>query len=541
MFHLKFFLKNAYPPVLLGLAGAILFNLAFPGGPFPWLAWIAMLPVMILLLKEKRPWAVCLGWTVYGIAFWAGATYWLYSYLTFVLNVTRSLTSLLMLICFIISAVPYIITGYIAARWSLLRGVFGAFKVAALLSALVAWWPVPFPGDLSMSFYRIPILTQIADIGGGHFIHFVIIWVNGLIAQAIFSLGQKRLVPNYIWMSLLGIFVFVFGYGYFRLNQYERHYKKAPTSDFVRIGYVQPNLPGSNLTPLFGEYMAAEEKLNSFMTSVETTHRLIEEGGRGLDLIAWPETPEDIPYNQFDWVRDEIDGVIRKARGAPFVFISMHPWSGLSDKLYVEGWNTLYLIKGGEVFHPYHKTKLIPFSEYLPGEQRFPILRKLFPLVANITAGNKMEYIQLGKKLRLIPLICYDGIFPNFVRKFAIQGGNLFLCLDNDTNFGPTKASAVHASVMLYRAIENRIPLIRLSNPRDSFTVLSSGQILAGSETKPYKKDFRIVTILPGEGGSIYQKGGYYFPFIVMAVFLVICFCEYLYRSLLPPFFRNKL
>ena len=224
-----------------------------------------------------------------------------------------------------------------------------------------------------------------------------------------------------------------------------------------------------------------------------------------------------------------IDDFVREAHGTPFVFITMYPWSGLNEKPYMDGRTTLYLVKeGGEVAYPYHKMKLIPFSEYLPGEDKFPVLRSIFPFVGQITAGEKMNCIELGKKLCVVPLICYDGIFPDFVRQFAIQGGNVLLCLDNDTNFGLTKASEVHFSVMIYRAIENRMPMIRVSNSGPSLTVFSNGRVLSGSETKMYKKDFRAVTILPGDlRTTIYQQGGWQFPYFILGIFFIVLFCEY--------------
>lgn len=525
---MKLLLKSIWPAVLLGLIAAILFNLAFPGGPFPWLAWVAMVPVMILMLKSDRPWLICLGWGVYGVLFWLGAVYWLYFFMRFVLEFHVGVAVLLLFLCILMSAFPYLLFGYFGGGFRLLNGRWGALKVATLLSSLVALWPVPFPGDLSMSFYRTPIFAQIADIGGGHCIHFVIIWVNALIAQGLASLLQKQSVPRTVWMNLLAIFLFVVGYGYFKLNEYERLYEETPISQFVRIGYVQPNIPGHDLSGIFGNYFPSGVEENDFMTTVEMTRRLVEKE-RGLDLVAWPETPEDFPYNHFDSVREAIADIVKKGRGVPFIFDSMHPWTGISDKLYTTGRNSIYLVKDGELSYPYQKANLIPFSEYLPWEERFPILREWFPLVGDVVAGDLREPIGIGERLRIIPLICYDGIFPEFVRRFSLNGGNVLLSLDNDTNFGPTKASAAHAAAMLYRAIENRMPLIRLSNVGESFTVLSSGEILSGSEIAMYKKDFRAVTILPGLGKrTIYQLGGHSFPYIILGVFLGIYLIDWL-------------
>lgn len=517
-------IRRTFLAIALGLISAILFNVAFPGGPFPLCAWISMVPVM-LLLNSKYPGQACIGWTSYGIFFWSGAVYWMYSYLVFVLELSKWLSIALLLLCIFVSAVPYMFTGYIVSRFQLFRGSSGPFKVAALLSAFVALWPVPFPGDLSMSFFRTPILTQIADIGGGHLVHFMIIWVNGLFLKAIQNIMNKKSLPYYIWINLVCIFLFIFIYGYLRLTQYEKLYSNSYANELVKVGYVQPNFPGSDLTSLFGEYLSANEKVNNFSSAITLTNQLIAKE-KNLDLIVWPETPFDIPYHDNEWVKAQMDSFTRKT-GIPFAFVTMYPWSGLSQKPFMDGQNTFYLIKENTVSHPYHKVNLIPFSEYLPGENRFPLLRKIFPLVGQILPGDKTDYILLSEKLRVIPLICYDGIFPNFVRKFAMKGGNLFLSLDNDTNFGPTKASEVHASVMYYRVIENRIPMIRISNAGSSFTILSSGKFLSNSETSMYQQAFRAVTFLPSnENKTFYQEFGWCFPYFILSVFLLMVFGE---------------
>lgn len=524
--------------IVLGAFSAILFNLAFPGGPFPWLAWVALVPVMVLLI-HCSPAVSCLGWASYGIFFWFGAIYWLYGYLVFVLELSRPLAIIVLLSCVIISAVPYILVGYMSARWKLFQGALGPFKIAALLSGLVALWPVPFPGDLSMSFYRIPLLTQIADIGGGHLIHFMIIWVNGLILKALLSLKYKRYIPSHIWINLIGIFLLILGYGYFRLRQYDRLYEKISDSDMIKVGYVQPNLAGTDLSPLFGDYLSFDEKTNDFISAIDLSEQLVKKE-KGLDLIVWPETPEDIPYHHFDWIREAIDDFMMNAPGASFIFVTMYPWSGLTTKPYMDGHNTIYLVKEGKVSYPYHKVKLIPFSEYLPGENKFPILRKLFPLVGQITPGKTTDYIEVGEKLRIIPLICYDGIFPNFVRKFAIKGGNLFLCLDNDTNFGPTKASEVHFSVMIYRTIENRTPMIRVSNAGPSLTVLSSGKVLTGSEMEMFKKGYRVVGIQPRDSVvTLYQKGGWLFPYFILILLGLVIIMNFL-KAMVKSFIERN-
>lgn len=512
--------SRIYIAILFSIFSAVGFILAFPGGPFPHLAWVSMVP-LILTLKITGSREAFLVWAVYGIVFWAGSTHWMHPYLQYVVGVNEYYTTITLLLMWAISSIPYMITGFIANRFNWIDSFFGGLKIGVLLTFLVSIVPVPFPGDLSLSQFRIPIMTQIADIGGGHFVLFFIIWVNILISQIIISRSIKHQIA-----AIILIFTLIISYGSYKLNFYKDLHEKAHKDDFVNIAYIQPNLPGADLSFLFGPYAKVEEE-GAIGAFLEDANLALEKAPVKVDAVFWPELPQMLYFFEDNSLQDDFYKTAQKYE-VPLFFVAMVDVK--KDDLfqeYVTGESTLI-----QVTHPkkneivYKKANLIPFSEYIPGESYFPFLRRFFPRAGNIQPGDNLSPIKINDKLSVIPLICYDGIFPKFVRNFVKKDGNVLISMDNDTNFGPTKASEVHFAVMYYRCLENRIPLIRINNAGVSSTVLSSGEIPKDYETDRYKRDYRIASILPKQGDSetFYQYFGHHLPAFFFMIVLITSF-----------------
>jgi len=78
-------------------------------------------------------------------------------------------------------------------------------------------------------------------------------------------------------------------------------------------------------------------------------------------------------------------------------------------------------------------------------------------------------------------VICYEVIFPGLVRKFFTHGGDLIVTITNDAWFGRTAGPYQHFSMAVFRAVENRKPLVRAANTGISGFIDSSGRIIASS------------------------------------------------------------
>jgi apolipoprotein N-acyltransferase len=74
-------------------------------------------------------------------------------------------------------------------------------------------------------------------------------------------------------------------------------------------------------------------------------------------------------------------------------------------------------------------------------------------------------------------LICYEAIFPDFVRRLVARGAEVLVNQTNDGWFGDSRAPLQHLSMAAVRAIENRVPLVRVANTGISAVVAPDGAI----------------------------------------------------------------
>ncbi|NPA58748.1 MAG: apolipoprotein N-acyltransferase [Aquificae bacterium] len=138
------------------------------------------------------------------------------------------------------------------------------------------------------------------------------------------------------------------------------------------------------------------------------------------------------------------------------------------DNLFYEGeelylYNSVFLIdENGKPVDYYSKIKLVPFGEYVPSP--FGFLRKLFPYLEgyDFFAGKEKKVLKY-REFKIVPLVCFEAIFPVFVGEFS-RRGNLIVNITNDAWFGRTSAPFQHFEMARVRAIENNRYLVRAAN-----------------------------------------------------------------------------
>ena len=85
------------------------------------------------------------------------------------------------------------------------------------------------------------------------------------------------------------------------------------------------------------------------------------------------------------------------------------------------------------------------------------------PQIAEFTPGSEFTVFPIDERVRIAPMICYDATQTGIARGMAKAGANLGFVLANLGWFGPTSASLQFEHVIRFRAIENRIPMLFVS------------------------------------------------------------------------------
>jgi apolipoprotein N-acyltransferase len=136
----------------------------------------------------------------------------------------------------------------------------------------------------------------------------------------------------------------------------------------------------------------------------------------------------------------------------------------------------------GDLMARRDKTHLVPFGEYLPLQHVLEVigLRQLTKLRGGYTAGKDRTPITLPDGRHLLPLICYEAIFP--YRAQASPRPDLLVNLTNDGWFGQSAGPHQHLALARLRAVEQGLPLVRVANTGISAVVDALGRSAAEIE-----------------------------------------------------------
>ena len=145
----------------------------------------------------------------------------------------------------------------------------------------------------------------------------------------------------------------------------------------------------------------------------------------------------------------------------------------------------------------YSKVHLVPFSEYVPCKYSWPwlyeILRGFVPeAMPQVEPGEELTVFDLpaGKRdYQLVTPICFEGTFGRLCRKMVNRGRKNNMVLANFSNDGwfvyrgsdglyhGTTEHTQHLVHYVFRAVENRVPVVRAVNTGISGWINSDGKI----------------------------------------------------------------
>jgi len=128
----------------------------------------------------------------------------------------------------------------------------------------------------------------------------------------------------------------------------------------------------------------------------------------------------------------------------------------------------------------YDKVHLVPFGEYVPLKRFLFFLNRLVSGAGDFKPGDKIVTLNHGG-LSIGMLICFEAIFPELARAHARQGANILVNLTNDAWYGMTSAPYQHFIMSVFRAVENRMPMIRAANTGFSAFIEPQGKITTRS------------------------------------------------------------
>jgi hypothetical protein len=165
---------------------------------------------------------------------------------------------------------------------------------------------------------------------------------------------------------------------------------------------------------------------------------------------------------------------------------------------------------------PLHYDKMVPlpFGEYLPLAETFPILATWIEGPGNFRAGTEPVVFDVAG-LRAATPICYEGILGYVCNAFASP--DLLVNVTNDAWFGESAASALHGMLVTFRAIELGVPVVRSAYSGWSWTADPTGRL--HDELPLFQETSRVVEVRQARFSTVYAAA----PDAFVAVCAVLC------------------
>lgn len=477
-------------------------TLSFPVFNFSFLAWFALIPLLTAIRGEKPSEAFFSGYLM-GLLFFGLTLYWV---------------------------------GYVAIIGVLVMSFYLAFYPALFAfgaDILLKQFPRPriryafFVSSLwvGLEYLRSNLLTgfgwallghtqwenlyiiQIADMTGVYGVSFLIVFTNAVISSKIKKkLKGLSVEPRYVALLII-LLAMTTMYGYFRISQ---RYK----GDIINVSVIQGDIPQSQKW----DERYIKEILNTYV-------RLTKEAVIGKpDLVIWPETAAPGFLETDKELFDAVSGLAKETKtylltGTPSERSSSGPYFN----------SAVLFSKEGKLIKRYDKIHLVPFGEYVPfGDNLFSFVKTLYDMGEDYTPGSEYTLFELpvGKAppAKFGVLICFEDIFPGLTAEFVKRGADFMVVITNDAWFMRTGAPYQHAQSSVFRAIENRINVIRSANTGYSCFIDQKGRItdfvkdIDGENI--FVSGFATEKIIPSKAQTFYTKHGDIFAASCLWVFL---------------------
>ncbi|MBD2246590.1 apolipoprotein N-acyltransferase [Nostoc sp. FACHB-888] len=489
-------------PCLIALASGILMGLTVaPVGAW-FLAWIALVPLWVLVVtsakgKNQSPPALFWGIGYHGVALswitgihpmtWLGVP-WLPSLL-----ITLFCWGFISVFGGVFVAIWAAVMVRLNGQKPWLRILIGTAVwcgLESLWSAGPLWWS-------SLAYTQSPhnlVILHLGQLSGPNTVTAAIAAVNGLIAEGWMNRQDAKYAKissafsapwrfvNKYWVIATGLLITLHLIGFIL---YSRPIAQLPEAA-LKVGIVQGNIPNRLLRSSEGFRRAQENYTNGYLTLAD----------QGVDAVLTPEGA--LPIFQRNLMQTTLVSAV-KEKGI-VAWIGAFGERGDSYTISLFTFNSK-----GEIVSRYDKSKLVPLGEYIPFEEILGgIVQRLSPLEAHQVAGlaNQIFDTPFG---RAIASICYESAFPEQFRRQAAAGGQFIVSSSNDAHYTASMPFQHHAQDIM-RAIETDRWSARATNTGYSGFIDPHGRTLWISGYNTYET--HAETIYRRQTQTLYVRWG---------------------------------
>ncbi len=239
----------------------------------------------------------------------------------------------------------------------------------------------------------------------------------------------------------------------------------------VRLRVMQPNLQQD----VKFNYAAKDEVIARYLALSDRATGPQSSGVHDATHLIWPESA--FPF----FLAREPDALARIAAmlkpGTELITGAVRPAASAAGP---RAYNSVYVIDpDGSIHGIYDKVHLVPFGEYLPFQSLLEGigLRQLTKQVGGFLSGSRRRAMEVPGAPKMMPLICYEAIFPGGAVPAGDRPGWL-VNVTNDGWFGISTGPYQHFQQARMLAIAEGLPLVRAANTGISGVIDPVGRIV---------------------------------------------------------------
>jgi apolipoprotein N-acyltransferase len=498
------------------LSGAMLILVSPPIG-WDWLHWFCFLPLYWALrpgsAKTNAKLGYAAGWMgVFILFIWIGETVVRFSNLPWILSM---LTVVLFASVF---ALPYALV-FGPVHW--LRSRLGSWWVVVVPAIQVTTEqlsPALFPYYHGVGQYQAPWVWQLASVTGVMGLSYLIFLTNAALAEAMYRWQEGRAQPWRLHGAVALIFIGNLGFGAYRHSAVEAQLAEARS---IRVALIQQNKTM--------EVRMAESIFESIDSWVVRTAKVVADKP---DLVIWPEgsvhVNPDMTKRRFKRLgkRSPRDFFETLAKTGDFHLLVGGGTRGrmrLPDGgELITAYNSAYSFsRDGHLGQRYDKMVPLPFGEYIPFAETFPILREWIKGPGNFRAGKVATIFEAkdaqGQRYTYSVPICYEAILLG--QMWEMAEADVFVNITNDAWFGDTASPHQHAMLAAAMSTQFGRPMVRVAYSGISFVVDPHGDIRDAQA--PFTESTTVARLPLLRIDTVYRRGGWIFPWLCVLGTLV--------------------
>lgn len=404
--------------------------------------------------------------------------------------------------------------------------------------------PRLFSDSLGHSLHSTHYLKQLAEVLGVPGLTFLVLLSNESLTALLFSyFNHKSKAKPFSVKKALAVFAVV-TILFYSTSIYLRQVidnRLASNNTMIHAVTVQANI---------GDFDKVAAKHGARMASQYIVDKYLSMSKDALDkfpdteLLVWPETSYSTTFRtppSFEALnRERMIDTFVKERQVPLIF-------GGYDREHGKEYNALYSLSSvplienpvtrinslGKDINTYRKSVLLPFGEYIPFGETFPIIKKWFPQVGFFGPGSGASAMPLplkadltGSKFKFSPAICYEILFSDFILDSVRKGADVIVNITNDSWFGHWAEPELHIALSTFRAIETRRSVIRSTNTGITSLILPNGELVGRTAYGTEDLLKMDVPILDHSGykDTILLQYGNVFGYIALSLSFIITF-----------------